>query len=176
MLKRLAVLILIAAVCSAMALGRNERLQASSSQGGGNFDVPQMDEQSAIIIMTAILELNRGQQQQLRTNFDDALKTAAPIATQIAAAKDALFQAAKSGTSEDQIQKLAAQEGALESQMAVLQAHTFAKVWGMLTDQQKTQVDSTMFEQIGEFLSKAGETTAPAATTETAAGAPGAAQ
>jgi Spy/CpxP family protein refolding chaperone len=161
MLKRLAALIIITTLCSAVAPGRGERVQESSYQGF--LATPQMDEQSTIIIMTAILELTDAQQQQLRANFDDAVKTATPIVAQMQATKTALFEAAKSANNEDQIQKLGAQVGTQSSQLAILQAHTFAKLWAMLTDQQKSQVDSTMYEEIGEFLSRAGQA-APATT------------
>ena len=156
MRKKLAVLFIVAMLCPALAFGQRGRFGGRERRGGGGragFVAPQIDEQSTIVILTAILSLTDAQQAQLRANFDDAAKTAAPIAAQLKTTKDALFTAAKSADASDQIQKLAAQEGSLTTQMATLQAQTFAKMWALLTDDQKAGVDSTIYDEIGQFLS-----------------------
>ena len=156
MLKKLAVVMIVAMLCPAMALGQRGRFggrERRGERGRSLFAAPQIDEQSTIVILTAILSLTDAQQTQLRANFDDAAKTAAPIAAQLKTTKDALFAAAKSPDAGDQIQKLAAQEGSLTTQMATLQAQTFAKMWAMLTNDQRAQVDSTIYDEIGQFLS-----------------------
>ena len=112
----------------------------------------QMDERTALNLFSALLNLNDSQQQQLHTAFDAAVKTAAPIATQMESNKDALFEAVKSGKSDDQINTLAEQQASLTSQMLALQAQTFSKMWALLTSDQKPQVDASMYGDIGEFL------------------------
>jgi Spy/CpxP family protein refolding chaperone len=174
MMKRLAVMAVIATLCSAAALAQHGRAGGRFERGGGvgrQLANPQVDEQSTLLIITAILELTDAQQQQLHAVFDDASKTAVPIAARLRTTRDALFAAAKTPNSDDQIQKLAAQEGSLTTQMATLQAQTFAKMFAMLTNDQKTQVDVTMYNEIGGFLSNPTPPPQPAAPTNPTPGA-----
>jgi Spy/CpxP family protein refolding chaperone len=121
--------------------------------GGGRGATFTPDEQGTLLLLSALLDLNDSQRQEVRAVFDTAAKTAAPIAAQTTTSRDALFQAVKSGASDDQIKTLADQQGSRTSQILVLQAQTFANVWSLLTDQQRSRVDVSMYVDIGAFLS-----------------------
>ncbi len=120
-----------------------------------------------ILLLSALLELNDAGQKH-RVIFDAADKTTAPLATQLVTDKQVLFDAVKSGKSARQIQKLAGQQGPLNSQRLTLRAETFAKMWALLTSQQKADVDDSMCEDIGEFLANA----RPPSANESPAGPP----
>jgi Spy/CpxP family protein refolding chaperone len=120
-MKQLAKLLIIMTLFSSLSFSQGRR----GGAGGGRAHGPvQMDERTALNLFSALLNLNDAQQQQLHTAFDAAVKTAAPIATQMESNKDALFEAVKSGKSDDQIKTLAEQQGSLTSQMLTLQART----------------------------------------------------
>jgi Spy/CpxP family protein refolding chaperone len=125
-----------------------------------------MDERTALLLLSALLSLSDPQRQQLTTVFDAAAQTAAPIATQLEAGKAALFEAVKSGKSDEQIKNLADQEGSLRSRMLALQAQTFSKLWTLLTSDQKSKVDASMYGYIEGFLSTARETVPPVSVAE----------
>jgi hypothetical protein len=140
---------------------------------------PAIDEHTALLIFSAVLNLTDAQQQQLGNTFDAAVKTAAPLNTQIENGKNALFEAVRAGKTAGQLKALSDQEGALTSQLIALQTQTFAAMYAMLISDQKLMVDDSMFTDIGQFLSNAREplpeTTSPAATPRaSAAEAPGA--
>jgi Spy/CpxP family protein refolding chaperone len=160
-MKRLAVFFLIASLFPAAASAQRRGGTRRGARGGAHGAI-QMDEQTTIILISALLDLSDSQQQQLRAIFDAALPTAAPIVTQLDGAHDALFQAVKAGKGDDQIKGLAAQEGAVTSQLLTLQAQTFSKLWAILAKDQKTQADASIYEDIAELLSTARPPTAPA--------------
>ena len=95
-----------------------------------------------------------------------AAQTAAPIATQMEAGKDAFFEAAKSGKSDDQIKALAEQQGSLRSRMLALQAQTFSKMWTLLESDQKSKVDRSIYGYIEDFLSDARQPATPTPAVE----------
>jgi hypothetical protein len=116
-----------------------------------------MDEHTTLMILTALLALTDAQQQQLGGVFDAAMKTAEPLNAQIENGKQAIFEAVKSGKSDDQVKTLAAQQGAVAGQLLALEAQTFSKMCAMLTAAQKSQVDDIMFTEIADFLGSARE-------------------
>lgn len=118
---------------------------SSSSLGDAN-------EQSALELLTLVLKLNDSQQEQLHAAFDAALKEATPIADQMEHAKDALFAAARSGKSEEEMRRLADEQGQLTSRMLFLQAQTFAKLWALLDNRQKGLADDFVYSNIRLFL------------------------
>ena len=91
-----------------------------------------MTEQTALLVLSALLNLSDMQRMQLSSVFDATAKTAAPIAIQMEDNKEAIFEAVKSGKGDDQIRNLAAQQGSLTTQMMTLQGQTFLKMWAML--------------------------------------------
>ncbi len=153
MIRTLARFLVLALLLPTACIAQGRR----GGRGGGARGSIHMNEGTVILLLSALLSLNDMQQQQLRTAFDAAVKTATPIATQLETNKDAIFDAVKFGKSDDQIKSLAMQQGSLTSQMLSLQAQTFQKMWGLLTSDQKAEVDASMYDDIGEFLSDARE-------------------
>jgi hypothetical protein len=156
MMKRMATLAIVLALCPAFSFAQGRR-GGGGVRGGGAVRgaAPQMTEESAVVLISALLQLNDSQQQQFRTAFDAAVKTAVPIAAQLEGGKAALFAAAKSGKTDDEIKHLADQQSALTSQILMLQAQTFMKLWAILSEQQKTEVDDFIYNNIGQVLSTA---------------------
>jgi hypothetical protein len=110
------------------------------------------NEQSALELITLVLKLNDSQQEQLHAAFNAALKEATPVAGEMAHRKNALFAAARSEKSDEEIKRLAEEQGKLTSRMLVLQAQTFAKLWALLDNQQKGLADDFVYSNIRLFL------------------------
>jgi Spy/CpxP family protein refolding chaperone len=157
-MKRLAILLAVASLFSAAAPAQHR-----GGRGGarGAHGAIQMDEQTTIIVLSALLDLDDSQNKQLKTIFDAAAQAAAPIVVQMDNSNDALYEAVKAGKSDDEIKTLAAKEGSLTSQMLTLEAQTFAKLYAILTKDQKSQVDASMYADVAEFLSSARPPSSP---------------
>jgi preprotein translocase subunit SecG len=159
-MRRAARLWIIIALCPGV-------LCAQGRRGGGGFGggagagrgargaAVVMDERTVLNLVTALLNLSDMQRQQVQTIFDAANKAAGPIATQMESSKDALFDAVKSGKSDDEIKTLAAQQGLVRTQILTLQAETSSKMLALLTSDQKAQVDDFIYDDIGQFLANA---------------------
>jgi hypothetical protein len=120
-----------------------------------------MDEPTVVLFFTALLDLSDGQHDQLKAILDDAIKTATPIGAQLAAGSGALFEAARAGKSDEEMQTIAAQQGSLRTQMLALQAHAFSKFLKILKSEQKAKVTDEMFEEFGGVLAGAGRPASP---------------
>jgi Spy/CpxP family protein refolding chaperone len=165
-MKRLATIFLIVTLCptASLSLAQGRR---GGSRGGGRSGAIQMDERTTVLLLTALLSLTDQQRQQLSTILEAAAITAAPINAQLEAGKDTLFAAVLAGMSDEQIKTLAEQQGSLNSRMLALQARTFSKICALLNADQKSRIDPSIYENIGQFLSNARQPVLPAA-----AGAP----
>lgn len=151
MMKRAAQFAILLALWPALSLAQSGR---DGTQGGGSgiSSRAQVNEGSALQLISIVLRLSDSQEQQLRGVFDAATASSTPIATRIEDGKAALFAAVKSGKSGDEIKAVAEQQGALTSQMLVLQAQTFAKLWAILNSEQKSAVDDFVYANIRLFL------------------------
>jgi Spy/CpxP family protein refolding chaperone len=138
---QIAILLLMIPTVSLAQSAQDETPNVSTGTARANED-------SALTLISTVLSLNDSQQQQLRGDFDAALKTATPIMSQMQDDRLAVFGAVKSGKTEDEIQKLADQQGKLTSRMVMLQAQTFAKLWSILNADQKSQVDDFVYGNI----------------------------
>jgi len=175
-------LLLIATFCfalgpttSALAQGRRGGAGgAGGARGGGGLrsGAGQADEENTILLLSTFLDLSDAQTQMLRGIFDTALLTAGPLAKELEAGNQSLYDAAKSGQSADQIASLAQQQGPRETQMEVLQAQTFSKVLAILNSSQKSQADAFIYGSIGRFLSNPQPPALPAWPTPPALPAP----
>jgi Spy/CpxP family protein refolding chaperone len=158
-MKHLALVLSILIALPVTSLAQRGRGMGGGVRGGGmrggGLMGPGMDEHTELLLLTALLSLNDTQQQQLGAVFDAAVKTAAPLNTQIQNGNAAIFQAIKSGQTDAQIKTLSDQEASARSQLLALQVQTFSKMCAMLTSDQKSQVDDSMFTDIGQFLSLA---------------------
>ena len=67
---------------------------------------------------------------------------------------------------------MAEQQGTVTPEMLTVQAQTFAKLWALLTSEQKAEIDDSIHDDIGEFLSNAPAPLPPTLSSQPAAGAP----
>jgi len=171
MLRKVAVLLAIAVLCPTLSFAQGRRGTGGGRVRGTGAPV-QMDERTVLDLFSAILNLSDSQQQQLHAAFDAAVKTAAPISTQMENSNEAIFEAVKAGKSDDQVKTLAQQQASLSSQMLTLQAQTFSKTWAVLSSDQKARFDDLMYDDIGQFLSNAKLSASPGPASTPTAGGP----
>jgi uncharacterized membrane protein len=74
-----------------------------------------------------MLKLTKDQKKDLKQIFDEAQKEAAPIHEQMNKARLAVGEAVTTGKAPEELQKAAESEGALETQMTLLEMKAFAK-------------------------------------------------
>ncbi len=92
--------------------------------------------------MLSELQLNDAQQTQLHQIMQDTHAAADPIQAQAKAIHEQLFTAVKSGATDAQIDQLSNQAGVLHAQMTALHTKAIAKVYALLTPDQKTKADA----------------------------------
>ena len=97
--------------------------------------------------MAQKLNLTDTQKEQARSIMDSARASAKPLAQQLRQEKTALHDAVKAGKSDADIDQLSSQVGNLEGQMTAIRTKAFAKVYALLTPEQRTQADQ-MHEQM----------------------------
>jgi Spy/CpxP family protein refolding chaperone len=153
MMKRLAIACVVVTLVPAAAFAqrRGGGVRTRSGRSAGVF----WDAHSTLLLFVALFDLTTAQEQRLSAVFDAAAETASPLSTAVNAGTNALFNAVKSGQSDDQLQSLAERQGALTTQLQALQARTFAKLWALLTADQKAKVDDSIYAHIGTFLANA---------------------
>jgi Spy/CpxP family protein refolding chaperone len=161
----------VAVLCPTLSFAQGRRGTGGGRVRGTGAPV-QMDERTVLDLFSAILNLSDSQQQQLHAAFDAAVKTAAPISTQMENNNEAIFEAVKAGKSDDQVKTLAQQQASLSSQMLTLQAQTFSKTWAVLSSDQKARFDDLMYDDIGQFLSNAKLSASPGPASTPTAGGP----
>ncbi len=143
------VLVLCAGSVTAQRGGRRGGMSGNSF---GRTPANAVTKEDTADLFAVLLDLNDSQKQQLGTILDGAIQTAGPIQEQLNKGAKSLFEAAKAGKSDSEINKLADQQGSLASQMLALQARSFAKVCGMLTSDQQTKVRPFFTIGLGLFL------------------------
>jgi len=87
------------------------------------------------------LGLTDSQKTQAKGIFDAARAQAAPIAAQLNQGRTALRDAVKAGKPDTELDALATQQGALMGQLAAIRAKALAKMYPMLTPEQKDKLD-----------------------------------
>ena len=150
MMKRLARFLIIVTLCLAASLAQGRR--GGFGEGRARGGPVHLDERTTLDLFAVLLHLSDAQQQQLHTVLDAAVQAAAPIATQMASTKEAVIEAVKAGKSAAQVKTLAGQHASLSSQMLTLQAQTFAQLWALLRSDQKSHVDTSMYDDLGALL------------------------
>jgi hypothetical protein len=129
--------------------------QRGSRRGGmmsGGTSASTVTEEATVDMFVVLLELTDSQKEQLTAILDGAIQTAGPIQEQLSKERQSLFEAAKAGKGDSEINKMADHQGVLSSQMVALQARTFAKARNMLTSDQQAKIDSFLYDKIGAFL------------------------
>jgi protein CpxP len=91
--------------------------------------------------MAAQLNLTDSQKQQAKSIMQSARESARPISQQIRQNRLALRDAVKAGKSDADIDQLAASSGSLMGQATAIRTKAFAKVYALLTPEQRTKAD-----------------------------------
>ena len=150
MTNKLAWLALACLLCAGGSLAQSRG--GRNGIGGGTSGASAVNEEGTVSVLAALLNLNNPQQQQLQKILDDALASAKPIQDRLNGGKQSLFAAAQAADSDEQIDKLAGQQGALYAQNQALQARTFSKICKLLTKDQKAQINPTLYDMLETFL------------------------
>jgi len=150
-MKRLAIALIVVTLIPVSALAQRGQ-GGTRTRGGRAAAAVVWNGRSTLLLFRALLELTDQQSQQLTAAFDVAAEAAVPIATALDAGKNALFDAVKAGQDDDELERLAQRHGELTIQLQALQARTFARMWALLSDDQKAKVDESTYAHIGTFL------------------------
>jgi Spy/CpxP family protein refolding chaperone len=141
-------------LCAGPALAqRGGRRGGMGGSSFGRTPANVVTKEDTVDLFAVLLDLNDSQRQQLDAILDVAIRAAGPIQDQLNKGTKLLFEAAKSGKSDLEINKLADQQGLLAAQMLALQARSFAKLCSMLTGDQPTKVETFLYDRIGSLLS-----------------------
>ncbi len=111
-------------------------LPALAQRGRASGDGPRR-----LDFLAGYLGLSDTQKQQAQAIFDAAGQAATVARGQLTSAREALRAAAKANQSEADLDRLAAAAGAIEGQLAGIDAKAVAKFYGLLTPDQKTKYD-----------------------------------
>jgi Spy/CpxP family protein refolding chaperone len=87
------------------------------------------------------LGLDAGQQASLNTILEDLQNSSDALHAELDQARSTLVAAAKSGTSESEIERLAGDLGALLARAVALQATAYSRFYALLTPDQKQRFD-----------------------------------
>jgi protein CpxP len=98
------------------------------------------------------LNLTDDQKQQAKAIMQSARESTRPIAQELRQNRQALNEAVKAGKPEADIDQLAANTGRLMGQMTAIRTKSFAKVYALLTPEQRTKADQLRGQHRGMFM------------------------
>jgi Spy/CpxP family protein refolding chaperone len=101
--------------------------------------------------MAQALNLTDSQRERARIIFQNARQSAQPIQQELRENREKLTAAAKAGKSEDEIQKLADEQGRLLGQLVAIRTQSSAKFYQLLTPEQRMKADQ-MHEQFRQNM------------------------
>jgi Spy/CpxP family protein refolding chaperone len=105
--------------------------------------------------MSDALKLSKDQKKDVKDAMDDAQKEAAPIHEQITKSHLAIGEAIAAGKGQEEIEKAVRDEAELETQLASVELHAFAKVVSFLEVDQKQRGIPMVFAMVrGAFNGK----------------------
>jgi len=102
--------------------------------------------------LAAKLNLTPEQKQQAKTIMQSARESSRPLAQQLRQARVALREAAKSGKPDADIDQISAGAGSLSGQLMAVRTKAFAKIYALLTPEQRTTADQLGGHIRGMFL------------------------
>lgn len=102
--------------------------------------------------IAAQLNLTDDQKQQAHSILQSARESAQPIAQQLKQNRLALHDAIKAGKPDADIDQLAATTGNLMGQATAIRTKAFAKVYALLTPEQRTRADQLADRVRGMFM------------------------
>jgi Spy/CpxP family protein refolding chaperone len=105
--------------------------------------------------MAEALKLTKDQKKDVKEAMDEAQKEASPIHEQITKSHLAIAEAIAAGKAQDEIDKAVRSEAELETQLASVELHAFAKVVAFLEVDQKQRGVPMVFAMVrGAFNGK----------------------
>jgi hypothetical protein len=124
--------------------------------GGGGSMVPQgsFGPVNKLDRITDMLKLSKDQKKDLKQIFDEAQKEATPLHDQINKARLVVAEAVTGGKSPEELQKAVDAEGALETQMSMLEMKAFARFATGLEPDQQPRASQLFLMMRGLFSNK----------------------
>jgi Spy/CpxP family protein refolding chaperone len=105
--------------------------------------------------MADALKLSKDQKRDVKAAMDDAQKEAAPIHDQMLKGDLAIGEAVAAGKSQEEVDKTVNSQAELETRMASIELHAFAKAVSVLEPDQKQRGIQLMFAMVrGAFNGK----------------------
>jgi Spy/CpxP family protein refolding chaperone len=101
--------------------------------------------------LAAKLSLTDAQKQQAKSIMDSSRESSKPVRDQLRQDRLALKDAVKAGKSDAEIDQLSANLGKDTAQMTAIRTKAFAKVYALLTPEQRTQADQLADHPRGMF-------------------------
>ncbi len=105
--------------------------------------------------MATFLNLTPDQRQQATAIMNEAKQAAEPIRAQLKQGREAMAAAVKANKT-DEIDRLASGQGVLMGQLAAIHAKAFAKVYTLLTPEQRQKADQMHERMKGMFEHRMG--------------------
>ena len=102
--------------------------------------------------LAAKLNLTDVQKQQAQSLLASAHQSSRTVAQQLRETRHALWDAAKAGQSEANIDQLSAKVGNLTGQLTAIRTKTFAQIYALLTPEQRTQAEQMRHRSRGMFM------------------------
>ena len=124
---------------------------------GGSSNMPSMPMGGGTRLdrMAEAIKLTKEQKKDVKATMDEAQKEATPLHEEMNKGRMAIAEAIAAAKGQEEIDKAVRSEAELETQMASLELHTFAKVIGFLeVDQKKVGVPIVFAMVRGAFLGK----------------------
>jgi uncharacterized membrane protein len=126
-----------------------------SRGGGSNMPSTGFGPGTRLDRMTEALKLSKDQKKDVKAAMDDAQKEAAPIHEQMNKSRLTIAEAIAAGKSKEEVDKAVQSEAELDTQLASLELHTFAKVVAFLEVDQKQRGVPMVFAMVrGAFSGK----------------------
>ena len=128
---------------------------AVAGGGGSNMPGGGFSAGTRLDRMSDALKLTKDQKKDVKAAMDDAQKEATPIHEQMTKSHLAIAEAIAAGKSQEEIDKAVHSEADLETQMASIELHAFAKVVAVLEVDQKQRGVPMIFAMVhGAFNGK----------------------
>ena len=106
--------------------------------GRGGSNMPNMSSgETRMDRLTGALKLSKDQRKEIKAAMDDAQKEAIPIYQQLPKSHLAIAEAIAAGKSQEEIDKAVHHQAELETQIASIELHAFAKTVVLLEPDQK---------------------------------------
>ncbi len=132
-----------------------QRGGGSKGGGGMNMSGGGFSPGTKLDRMSDALKLTKDQKKDVKEVMDEAQKEASPIHEQIAKSHLAIGEAIAAGKSQEEIDKAVRGEAELETQMASIELHAFAKIAAALEVEQKQRGIPMIFAMVrGAFNGK----------------------